>query len=53
VFGVEGGLDHWLRLPYAKPEDQLVDAVRQLARAWAKVADEPDPGRALSRPVIA
>ena len=53
VFGVEGGLDHWLRLPYTKPEERLVDAARQLARAWARVADEPEPGRMLSRQVIA
>jgi DNA-binding transcriptional MocR family regulator len=34
VFSVEGGGDNWLRIPYAKPEEQLVEAVRRIAHAW-------------------
>ena len=34
VFSVEGGADQWLRLPYAKPEDVLVQAVRAMADTW-------------------
>ena len=34
VFSVEGGGDNWLRIPYAKPEEQLVESVRRIARAW-------------------
>jgi hypothetical protein len=31
---VEGGSDQWLRMPYAKPEDMLVQAVRVMAETW-------------------
>lgn len=34
VFSVEGGADHWLRLPYAKPEEVLVEAVAKLDSIW-------------------
>jgi DNA-binding transcriptional MocR family regulator len=34
VFSVEGGSDQWLRIPYAKPEDMLVQAVRAMAETW-------------------
>ncbi|OHE84956.1 MAG: hypothetical protein A2213_01270 [Lysobacterales bacterium RIFOXYA1_FULL_68_6] len=34
VFSVEGGSDQWLRMPYAKPEDMLVQAVRVMAETW-------------------
>ena len=34
VFSVEGGSDQWLRIPYAKPEETLVQAVRVMADAW-------------------
>ncbi len=35
VFSVEGGGDNWLRIPYAKPEDQLVQAVQRIAQLWS------------------
>ncbi|WP_454832640.1 MocR-like transcription factor YczR [Pseudoxanthomonas wuyuanensis] len=35
VFSVEGGSDHWLRLPYAKPEDALRQAVARIADIWS------------------
>ncbi|MBD9367729.1 PLP-dependent aminotransferase family protein [Xanthomonas sp. XNM01] len=53
VFGVEGGLDTWLRIPYAKPAAQLVEAVQQMARAWAALPREPGRRRADTRPLIA
>ena len=34
VFSVEGGNDQWLRIPYAKPEAMLVQAVRVMAETW-------------------
>ncbi|KFL35600.1 PLP-dependent aminotransferase family protein [Arenimonas donghaensis] len=34
VFAVEGGQDEWLRLPYTRPADELVQAVGRLAAAW-------------------
>ena len=35
VFSVEGGGDPWLRLPFAKPEDQLREAVTRIAQVWS------------------
>ncbi len=35
VFAVEGGSDSWLRIPYAKPEPELDDAVARIARRWS------------------
>ena len=40
VFSVEGGGDAWLRIPFAKPETQLVQAVGHIADAWR--ASTPD-----------
>ena len=34
VFSVEGGNDQWLRIPYAKPEDLLLQAVQVMAETW-------------------
>lgn len=53
VFSVEGGTDGWLRIPYAKSEEELVRAVREVAKAWA-VAPRDMPGRhEVSRRLIA
>jgi DNA-binding transcriptional MocR family regulator len=41
VFAVEGGLDRFVRLPWTRPADELVDAVDRLATAWAVVQDRP------------
>jgi len=41
VFSVEGGSDAWLRIPYAKPEEQLLQAVRHLASSWPESALGP------------
>jgi DNA-binding transcriptional MocR family regulator len=36
-FGVHGGLERWLRLPFTQPGDRLFDAVRRLSAAAASV----------------
>ncbi|GAA4541856.1 PLP-dependent aminotransferase family protein [Amycolatopsis samaneae] len=36
-FGVHGGLERWLRLPFAQPPDRLYEAVRRLSAASASV----------------
>lgn len=38
-FAPEGGLDRFVRLPYALPAEQLVTAVERIADAWAVVTD--------------
>ncbi|PUA80847.1 PLP-dependent aminotransferase family protein [Nocardioides currus] len=35
VFAVEGGLEHYVRLPWTRPGEQLELAVTRLAQAWA------------------
>ncbi|MCW2792128.1 MAG: transcriptional regulator, GntR family, partial [Nocardioides sp.] len=44
VFAVEGGLDHFLRVPWTRPGDELDEAVRRLAAAWAVVRERQDLG---------
>ncbi|KAF1698841.1 GntR family transcriptional regulator [Pseudoxanthomonas jiangsuensis] len=53
VFGVDGGLDQWLRLPYARPEEQLVEAVRLIAAAWKAMPDAAAARRTRSKLLIA
>jgi DNA-binding transcriptional MocR family regulator len=36
-FGVDGTLERFLRVPFALPEDQLVEAVRRIATAWHNI----------------
>jgi DNA-binding transcriptional MocR family regulator len=36
-FGVDGTLERFVRIPYALPEDRLVEAVELLVRAWHSV----------------
>lgn len=47
VFAVAGGLDRFVRLPWARSADDLRAAVPRLAEAWAVVAagETPGPGR--------
>ena len=35
VFAVEGGLEHFIRLPWTRPADELELAAARLAHAWA------------------
>ncbi len=39
-FGVEGGLERFLRLPFILPPDELTEAVARIARAWDASLDE-------------
>ncbi|MBA8804205.1 DNA-binding transcriptional MocR family regulator [Nocardioides ginsengisegetis] len=39
VFAAEGGLDHFVRIPWTRPGAELEEAVRRLAAAWAVVRD--------------
>jgi DNA-binding transcriptional MocR family regulator len=48
VFAVDGGLDRFVRIPYARPESELRDAVDRLAEAWAAVLSGR-PGRTTRR----
>lgn len=52
VFSVEGGLDNWLRFPYARPEEQLVQAVERIAATWSAASPPPTRQRR-SHPLIA
>jgi DNA-binding transcriptional MocR family regulator len=46
LFGVDGGFDSFVRVPYTRPDDELRRAVVGLAGAWGAVgdsgADRPD-----------
>jgi DNA-binding transcriptional MocR family regulator len=53
VFSVDGGFDDWLRIPYAKPETQLLEAVARLAAAWNALPDDSRRQRARSPYVVA
>ena len=53
VFSVEGGMDHWLRIPYAKPEDQLLQAIERIAAASPAAPVEHLRRRRSSHPLIA
>ena len=37
VFAVEGGLEHFVRIPWTRPADELETAVDRLAEAWERV----------------
>jgi DNA-binding transcriptional MocR family regulator len=41
VFAAEGGLDRFVRIPWTRPADELVEGVRRLADAWSVVRDRP------------
>ncbi len=45
LFGADGGFDSFVRIPYTRPPDELVDAVDRLAEAWAAVGDSPAGAR--------
>lgn len=47
-FAATGGLDRFVRLPYAQDAGQLDLAVARLAQAWARVADGEGSGRSRS-----
>jgi DNA-binding transcriptional MocR family regulator len=41
VFAAEGGLDRFVRIPWTRPADELVEGVRRLTDAWSVVRDQP------------
>ncbi len=41
LFGVDGGFDSFVRVPYTRPADELRDAVDRLAEAWDAVSGSP------------
>jgi len=53
VFSVEGGSDEWLRIPFAKSGEQLVQAVVRIAEAWAASGSGPRARREGPRVLIA
>jgi DNA-binding transcriptional MocR family regulator len=54
VFAVEGGLDRFVRLPWARSAEELDTAVDRLAAAWTAVGDRsPGPRRAPRRVMVA
>ncbi len=52
VFGVDGGFDSFVRIPYTRPEGELRDAVDGLAEAWAAVASGSSYGEKGRRRVM-
>lgn len=52
VFAVEGGLDRFVRIPWTRPAEDLVDGVARLAEAWAVVRERPAPGPGASERVM-
>lgn len=44
-FGVDGTLERFIRVPYTLPDEQLVEAIELLARAWRTVTglSAPEP----------
>jgi len=51
MFSVEGGADQWLRIPFVRPEAELVEAVRRIAAVWARAPVRP-PGRRAGAPAM-
>lgn len=45
-FGVDGTLERFIRVPYTLPDEQLVEAVELLARAWRSVTGLTAPDTA-------
>ncbi len=41
MFAAEGGLDRFVRIPWTRPADELVEGVRRLAAAWSVVQARP------------
>ena len=54
VFAAEGGLDRFVRVPWTRRSDELAEAVRRLAAAWAIVdgASAASAARAIGRVMV-
>lgn len=44
VFAAEGGLDHFLRIPWARPAEEMAIAARVLGESWRAVASRGGAG---------
>jgi DNA-binding transcriptional MocR family regulator len=54
VFGVDGGFDSFVRVPYTRPEDELRGAVDRLAGAWGALGESaPGPVDRPTRVMVA
>jgi DNA-binding transcriptional MocR family regulator len=53
VFAAEGGLDRFVRIPWTRPADELVEAVRRTADAWALVRSQPASTGRVGRVMVA
>ena len=53
VFAAEGGLDRFVRIPWTRPADELAEAVRRVADAWAIVQSQPTSSRRTARVMVA
>ncbi len=53
VFAAEGGLDRFVRIPWTRPADELVEAVRRVAAAWDVVRDRPSSSSRAARVMVA
>ena len=52
MFSVEGGNDRWLRIPYVRPEEELIEAVGRIADFCSRAPDGVSGRREGSRAVI-
>ena len=52
MFSVEGGNDQWLRIPYVRPEDELIEAVSRIADVWSTMPFRTSRAAQASRGVI-
>lgn len=52
MFSVEGGGDQWLRIPFVRPEAELIEAVRRIADVWSKAPARPSARRQGAQVVI-
>lgn len=54
IFAVDGGLDHFLRIPWTRPAEEMREAARVLGEAWEDVvARGPGAGRRTPRVIVA
>ncbi|KQW53643.1 GntR family transcriptional regulator [Nocardioides sp. Root1257] len=53
VFAAEGGLDRFVRIPWTRPANELTDAVRRIADAWAVVRERPTSTGRTARVMVA
>lgn len=52
TFAVEGGLEHYVRIPWTRPVDELETAVERLGEAWDVVAHRGDTSPSPEGPLV-